>query len=50
MTSCDTYQFEDYARIDPARFDPEQKAARRREPFPLDCRKAFELGARLVQA
>jgi multimeric flavodoxin WrbA len=50
MTSCDTYQFEDYARIDHTRFDPEQKAARRREQFPLDCQKAFELGERLVQA
>jgi len=50
MTSNDTYQFQDYAKVDQTRFDPEQKAAWRREQFPLDCQKAFELGARLVQA
>jgi multimeric flavodoxin WrbA len=41
---CDTYQFDDYSKIDQRRFDPEQKAARRREQFPLDCQRAFTLG------
>jgi multimeric flavodoxin WrbA len=49
MVSCDTTQFDDYARIDQQRFDPAQKAAHRAEQFPLDCRKAFELGSRLAR-
>lgn len=48
LVSSDTYQFEDYSKIDQDRFDPELKAIRRREHFPLDCRKAFELGTRLA--
>ena len=44
----DTYQFEDYSKIVADRFDPEKKAARRREVFPKDCEKAFEMGARLA--
>ena len=44
----DTYQFEDYSKIVGDRFDPEKKAARRREVFPKDCEKAFEMGARLA--
>jgi multimeric flavodoxin WrbA len=45
----DTLQFADYAKYVATRFDPAQKAARRRDIFPQDCRKAFELGVRLVQ-
>lgn len=48
MVSCDTYQFADYERIDQDRFDVARKAARREEVFPQDCRRAFELGARMV--
>ena len=50
MVCCDTYQFEDYATIDQTRFDVEAKQARREQQFPLDCRKAFELGVRLAEA
>jgi len=42
----ETYQFEDYSKIDQTQFDPEQKAARRRDIFPQDCQKAFDLGTR----
>jgi len=45
----DTLQFDDYSKYVATRFNPAQKAARRREIFPQDCRKAFDLGARLVQ-
>ena len=45
----DTLQFDDYSKYVATRFDPVQKATRRREIFPQDCRKAFELGVRLVQ-
>jgi len=44
----DTWQFNDYSKIDQDRFDVEKKAARRREYFPRDCRRAFEMGARLT--
>ncbi len=48
LCSFDTLQFTDYSKVVAERFDPEKKAARRREVFPDDCRKAFDLGARLV--
>jgi hypothetical protein len=48
LLSFDTYQFDDYTKIDQERFDPEKKAARRAEQFPLDCKKAFEMGVRLA--
>lgn len=48
LLCCDTYQFEDYSKVYAPRFDPAKKLQRRREVFPVDCRKAFELGARLA--
>ncbi|MBU0968550.1 MAG: flavodoxin family protein [Proteobacteria bacterium] len=45
----DTCQFKDYAKVVADRFDPDKKQQRRREVFPLDCRKAFALGAALVE-
>ncbi len=49
LCSYDTYQFEDYSKIYAPRFDPEKKAKVRAEVFPIDCQKAFELGARLIR-
>jgi multimeric flavodoxin WrbA len=49
LVSCDTYQFEDYSKYVADRFDPKKKAARRKEVFPIDCQKAFEMGARFVK-
>jgi multimeric flavodoxin WrbA len=48
LLSCDTYQFDDYAKVVATRFNAAEKLKRRQEVFPADCRKAFELGARLV--
>jgi len=45
----DTYQFDDYAKYEASGMDVAQKTQRRQEVFPQDCRKAFELGARLCQ-
>jgi multimeric flavodoxin WrbA len=50
LMSYDTYQFEDYSKVYAPRFDPEKKAKRRAEVFPIDCEKAFEMGERLVGA
>jgi multimeric flavodoxin WrbA len=48
LTSHETWQFTDYSAMNAALFDVEAKARRRAEQFPLDCRKAFEMGARLA--
>jgi len=49
LYSTDTYQFEDYSKYVADRFDPEEKAKRRREIFPQDCQKAFEMGAKFIK-
>jgi len=46
----ETLQFEDYDKVVFSYFDPEERRKRRREVFPQDCKRAFELGARLVKA
>lgn len=50
LACFDTYQFEDYGKVYAPRFDPEKKAKRRAEVFPLDCKRALDLGKRLVSA
>ncbi len=45
----DTYQFDDYSKVFAPQFNAEQKAQRRREVFPLDCQKAFEMGVRFAE-
>jgi multimeric flavodoxin WrbA len=49
LCSFDTYQFEDYSKVFADRFDPKKKAKRRKEVFPHDCEKAFEMGARFAR-
>ncbi len=44
----DTYQFDDYGKYVSSRFNPEEKLKRRREVFPQDCEKAFQMGIRLT--
>lgn len=48
LTSHENWQFEDYSKMNAAVFDVEARAKRRAEVFPVDCRKAFEMGARLA--
>jgi multimeric flavodoxin WrbA len=50
LLSYQTYQFEDYSKVVSSLFNPEEKAQRRREVFPQDCEKAFEMGVRLARA
>ncbi len=45
----DTYQFKDYSKVVATRFNPEEKLKRRQQVFPVDCHKAFEMGARFVR-
>lgn len=48
LASYETYQFTDYAAMNAAMIDGDARAKRRAEEFPIDCRKAFEMGARLT--
>ncbi|MFC1990718.1 flavodoxin family protein [Chloroflexota bacterium] len=50
LFSTDTYQFDDYSKVVAPMFDAEKKAKRRKEIFPLDCEKAFEMGTRFAKA
>ena len=45
----DTYQFDDYSKVRVDYFDPEKKAKRHKEVFPVDCEKAFELGIKMTE-
>ena len=47
---ADTLQFDDYSKYVSSAFDPAAKAQRRKEVFPQDCQRAFELGVRLAKA
>ncbi|MBU3199859.1 flavodoxin family protein [Clostridium estertheticum] len=49
MYSNNTYQFDDYSKYKSNAFSEEAKAAHRKIQFPLDCQKAFELGASLIK-
>ena len=44
----DTYQFDDYSKYVNS-FDVEEKAKRRREVFPIDCEKAYDMGVRFAK-
>jgi multimeric flavodoxin WrbA len=45
----DTYQFDDYSKYESTLFDVQEKAKRRKEEFPKDCQKAFDMGVRAAQ-
>ncbi|HVI42142.1 MAG TPA: flavodoxin family protein [Anaerovoracaceae bacterium] len=49
LLSTDTYQFDDYSKYETSGFNVEEKTMRRKEVFPVDCRKAFEMGARIAE-
>ena len=48
LLSLDTYQFKDYSKYEASIFDEKHKAQVKAKQFPLDCQKAFDLGARLA--
>jgi multimeric flavodoxin WrbA len=50
LLAFDTYQFDDYSKYVSTAWDPVVKARRRDEVFPVDCRKAYEMGLRLAAA
>lgn len=48
LLSTDTLQYSDYDRFESELFDKEAKYKRHTEVFPDDCKRAFELGARMA--
>jgi multimeric flavodoxin WrbA len=44
----DTYQFSDYSKYVVTLFNSIEKAKRREEVFPIDCKKAFDMGVRFA--
>ena len=44
----DTYQFQDYSKVVADRIDVKAKTQRRKDVFPKDCEKAYEMGVRLL--
>ncbi len=49
MISCNTYQFDDYSNYEASMFDENEKAKYKEEHFPIECKKAFDIGARLAK-
>lgn len=49
LCSMDTYQFNDYSKYEMTLFDEKEKSKVRESQFPIDCKKAFDLGVRLVE-
>lgn len=45
----DTYQFDDYSKYEVTSFSGEDKMKRRKEVFPEDLRKAYDMGARFAR-
>jgi hypothetical protein len=48
MTSCGTYQFDDYSRFYAPMFSEEHKRQHRESRFPADIKCAFDMGVRLA--
>ena len=45
----DTFQFSDYSKYENYAFDPELKAKRKEEHFPIDLENAYDLGVKIAQ-
>jgi len=48
VTAADTWQFDDYSKYAADMFDAAAKKRRHEEVFPVECRKAYEMGKRLA--
>ena len=48
LLSTDTLQYSDYGRYESEMFNKDEKLKRHAEVFPEDCKRAFDLGSRLV--
>ncbi|MBE6511645.1 MAG: flavodoxin family protein [Methanobrevibacter olleyae] len=45
----DTFQFSDYSKYENYAFDPELKAKRKEEHFPIDLEDAYNMGVKIAQ-
>lgn len=50
LLSADTYQFDDYTKYDASMYDEKHKAQVKAERFPIDCKNAFDMGAKLASS
>ena len=50
LLSTDTLQYSDYDKYESEKFDRDAKIRRHAEVFPEDCKRAFELGVRMVSS
>jgi hypothetical protein len=48
LCSFDTCQFDDYSKMVAERYNAEEKAARRKQVFPQDCERAFQMGVKFA--
>jgi multimeric flavodoxin WrbA len=49
IASYETLQFEDFSKVESSMFDIPQRIKRHEEIFPLDCAKAYEMGAKFAE-
>jgi len=49
LNICDTYQFEDYSKYDCNMFDEEHKRQVKQTQFPIDLKRAYDLGKKLAE-
>ena len=47
LASFDTFQFDDYSKYAAGAFNADNKKRIRAEQWPIDCQKAYEIGARI---
>lgn len=48
LASYDTYQFDDYSKYEASMFDEKHKSQVKAEQYPIDCQRAFDIGAKLA--
>jgi multimeric flavodoxin WrbA len=49
LEAVDTLQFDDYAKYETSMFNVSAKLKRHKTAFPLDCKKAYELGKKVAE-
>lgn len=49
LYSYNTLQFDDYSKYESSIFSEQDKIRQRAEQFPLDCKAAYDIGAKLVK-
>ena len=48
LYAYNTYQYSDYSKYEHSIFSEPEKAKHKKEQFPIDCKQAFQMGARLA--